>query len=139
MGDRGQVHMKDLGVWLYTHWSATELPDLVRKSLGRSRGKDVPNLPFKEGGRWDDPEYLTRIIFCDMLEGDLEGLTGYGIGKDQHGDVYRVIEIQCPARHLEQEDRIRVLRGDKGETVRWEGSFDEFINSDINWYEDEED
>jgi len=40
-----------------------------------------------------DAEYLTRIIFSSMIEQDVRGSTGYGIGNHQHGDVYRVITV----------------------------------------------
>jgi len=53
MGDRANVRIKDSGgtFHLYTHWSGTELPETVRQAL--LRGKD----------RWDDEQYLSRIIF----------------------------------------------------------------------------
>jgi hypothetical protein len=84
MGDRGQVHIEDTGVYLYTHWGATSLPSVVSDALARD-------------ARWNDPEYLTRIIFDEMtgLEGET---TGYGIGQEQHGDVYRVVHIDCSER-----------------------------------------
>ena len=82
MGDRGQVFIADEGIYLYTHWGATELIDLVRVSLAKR-------------DRWDDPEYLARIIFCAMIKGDEDGTTGYGIGTTKHGDIWRLITINC--------------------------------------------
>ena len=55
MGDRGQILIKDSGVYLYTHWCGYELQGVLKTAL--ERGEE----------RWDDPEYLTRIIFCQML------------------------------------------------------------------------
>jgi len=81
MGDRGQVHIEDTDVWLYTHWGARDLPNTVADAIGRNE-------------RWHDPEYLTRIIF-DEMTGEDTGATGYGIGNAQHGDVYRVVHINC--------------------------------------------
>ena len=68
MGDRGNIIVKDNGseVYLYTHWSGSDLPEVVQKSL--QRGRD----------RWNDGQYLARILFCDMLDGD-KGTTGFGI------------------------------------------------------------
>lgn len=68
MGDRGNIIVKEgcSEVYLYTHWSGSDLPGIVSKSL--RRGKD----------RWNDGPYLARILFCDMLNGD-NGLTGFGI------------------------------------------------------------
>jgi len=87
MGDRAQVHIvanKDKeynhDVWLYTHWHGTGLVNVVSRAISR-------------GERWNDAEYLTRIIFSEMVKEDVRGDTGYGIGNHQHGDVYRVITI----------------------------------------------
>ena len=81
MGDRAQVHIVDTDVWLYTHWGGRELPTVVAEALGRRE-------------RWNDPEYLARIIFEEMT-GDDDGPTGFGIGEAQHGDVHRVVHINC--------------------------------------------
>jgi len=87
MGDRAQVHIvahkgKEYNhdVWLYTHWGGVSLPDVVAHAISR-------------GERWTDAEYLTRIIFSEMIIDDIRGETGYGIGNHQHGDVYRVITV----------------------------------------------
>ncbi|MDH2900563.1 MAG: hypothetical protein PXY39_06285 [archaeon] len=81
MGDRGQVLIKDSGVYLYTHWTATSLGKDVAKAL--TRGYD----------RWDDHEYLARIIFCEMVSGSLMDILGFGIGTQQHWDVWRLITV----------------------------------------------
>ena len=91
MGDRGQVHIVDEDVWLYTHWGASELVDDVKAALAKK-------------WRWSDPEYLARIIFCQMLHGDLDGETGYGIGREKHGDVWRVVEINCEKQTVTVKD-----------------------------------
>lgn len=57
-------------IYLYTHWDGSDLARILKAAL--SRGKD----------RWDDPPYLTRIIFCQMIQGDVEGLTGFGISTE---------------------------------------------------------
>lgn len=67
-------------VYLYTHWGQYTLEDAVKEAL--KKGED----------RWDDPEYLARIVFQQMLDGDT-GTTGYGIGNEVHGDVDLVIEL----------------------------------------------
>lgn len=87
MGDRAQVHIEDTGVYLYTHWGATNLPTTVANALGRD-------------ARWNDPEYLARIIFDEMTEGSHGSETGHGIGMEQHGDVYRVVHINCAEREM---------------------------------------
>ena len=105
MGDRGQVFMSDEGVYLYTHWAATELVETVQAALARHE-------------RWDDPEYLARIIFCEMVKGDDDEATGYGIGSNKHFDVWRVVEVCCVP------ETVKVV--DDGITA-FDGSFEEFL------------
>ena len=70
MGDRANVRIdngKDNKVFLYTHWIGSDLPIIVQNALARRT-------------RWDDPQYLARIVFCEMLVGSPEGeTTGFGI------------------------------------------------------------
>lgn len=94
MGDRAQVHIvanKDKeythDVWLYTHWGGTGLIEVVAHAISR-------------GERWQDSEYLTRIIFSEMIERDIHGSMGYGIGNHQHGDVYRVITVDVDEQEI---------------------------------------
>ena len=84
MGDRGQVKIICEGspdLYLYTHWGAESLPAVVASALDRGRG------------RWDDEEYLNRIVFSEMIQGYVMEETGFGIGFHEHGDVWRVVEI----------------------------------------------
>ena len=61
MGDRGTVEIH--GVYLYTHWGASDLIDVVREALAKK-------------WRWDDESYLARIIFDTMLDGSHGTETG---------------------------------------------------------------
>jgi hypothetical protein len=85
MGDRAQVKIifedgKD--IYFYTHWGGSELVNDVANAL--VRGMD----------RWGDEEYLARIIFCEMVQSNVMGDTGFGIGTEEHGDLqHPVIEI----------------------------------------------
>jgi|SRR5688500_2167492 len=69
MGDRANIVVKDGAskVYLYTHWSGFDLGDTLKEAL--ERGED----------RWNDGQYLTRIIFEEMIKEDLGSNTGYGI------------------------------------------------------------
>ena len=69
MGDRGNIIVKDgeSKVFLYTHWSGSDLPDTIKAAL--KRGTD----------RWTDGQYLARILFCEMIGGDIASTTGFGI------------------------------------------------------------
>lgn len=72
MGDRANIVIEaDQGmfpapVFFYTHWSGYWIkPDLQRALV---KGRD----------RWNDSQYLARVIFCEMIGTD-QGITGYGI------------------------------------------------------------
>lgn len=69
MGDRGNIVL-DYGdsrrIYLYTHWNRHDIKDVLRTSLARARD------------RWDDPPYLARIIFDDLIDGDRD-TTGFGL------------------------------------------------------------
>ena len=71
MGERGQILIKDTGVYLYTHWTGYRLKNILQESLSKK-------------WRWNDEDYLTRIIFDVMKDGDTTGETGYGIGGKKH-------------------------------------------------------
>ena len=83
MGDRGNVVCYDGrgNVWFYTHWRGSELPELIKTAL--QNGKD----------RWDDPQYLNRIIFSEIVKGDEDDTDGYGISSfigDNENPIVRV-------------------------------------------------
>lgn len=115
MVDRGQVKIS--GVYLYTHWDATELIENVQRALAKR-------------WRWHDHEYLARIIFDEMkLTGKIVqkeygtvavcdvGETGYGIGSEQHADICRLIEITA-------DNKVIVTDCDK---EIFNGSFEDFL------------
>lgn len=110
MGDRGTIVIDDTGVVLYTHWSAHALPKTLARALGRE-------------ARWNDPSYLTRIIFDEMVGGDTS-TTGYGIGDTVPGDAWRAIHVDCSEQTIEFAEDIG-FRADEhgGETY----SFAEFV------------
>jgi hypothetical protein len=89
MGNPAQVHVighqeteYSHDVWLYTHWDADRIINTVSQALQREE-------------RWKDPEYLTRIIFSEMIKDNVSGSTGYGIGSHQHGDVSGIITVDA--------------------------------------------
>lgn len=69
MGDRGNICMTDgdNNIYFYTHWSGSDLFEILQSALKRGEP------------RWDDASYLARIVFCEMIKEDVDGLTGYGI------------------------------------------------------------
>jgi hypothetical protein len=68
-------------IYLYTHWGAEHLEDVLRDALVRGRS------------RWDDPPYLARIIFSEMIRDELLDTTGYGIAPYVMDDEFPTIEV----------------------------------------------
>lgn len=89
MGDRANVyvhHGADPGVYLYTHWTGTQLPEMVRTALKRA-----PE-------RWGDDQYLNRIIFFEIDGRDTAGAAGLGISAQWSGDVHRIVDVDTAAQ-----------------------------------------
>jgi hypothetical protein len=97
MGDRANVAIvfdKGQKVYFYTHNYGNELPALVHKAIARRQ-------------RWDDPAYLARIIFCEMLQDDdiRQQETGFGISLSPANDrQYPVIMVDTINQTIETED-----------------------------------
>lgn len=89
MGDRANVEVVQHGpegakgsVFLYTHWFGTELPKTLQRALKRRE-------------RWDDEQYLARIIFCEMVGKDIKGETGFGISSFVGDGGRWVLTVDC--------------------------------------------
>ena len=69
MGDRAviEIHQEGGTVCLYSHSDGLHLRKVLAKALNRG---------FH---RWDDQQYLTRIIFSEMTKGHEMATIGYGI------------------------------------------------------------
>jgi len=83
MGDRANVKISDRysgDLYLYTHWAGTELPETVQRALKRRE-------------RWDDMPYLARIVFCEMVKGNEDGATGFGISAKPCDGDDRIVEV----------------------------------------------
>ena len=81
MGDRSQIAIKQENgtrIYLYSHWGG-DTRAVLRRALSRE-------------ARWNDSEYLARIIFQAMIGGDTE-TTGFGISATQHGDISYPIPV----------------------------------------------
>ncbi len=92
MGDRGNiVFHEDYGdgvIYFYTHWSGSELPNIVASAL--SRGEN----------RWDDDIYLARILFSELIKNDVLDETGYGIYTKQ-GDGGTEVFVYASEKEVE--------------------------------------
>lgn len=71
MVNRAQVLMNSTGVYLFTHDNGDKLESIVKKVLQTKQG-------------WEDPEYLTRMVFTQMTKGSKNIKDGFGIGTRYH-------------------------------------------------------
>lgn len=90
MGARAQVLIKDTGVYLYTHWGAETIQDVVKATV-------------KQGWRLQDAEYFTRILFENMIaeHGEAGTETGFGIGTSQHSDIEKLVIVDNGERLIQ--------------------------------------
>jgi len=75
-------------VYFYTHWHGAELPRLVQRALGRRQ-------------RWDDPAYLARIIFSEMIRDDVGGETGFGISLEVQDNEYPLLVVDARRNNMQ--------------------------------------
>lgn len=102
MGDRANVFVRNSGptegVFLYTHWSGSDLPSIVQEAL-------------KKKWRWDDDAYLARIILDTMTELSHGEETGYGISIRPPDGSDRVVYIDPSNQNIgftSADSRVRV-------------------------------
>lgn len=111
MGDRANVVVKeaDEQVCLYMHWNGHKLPGVLQTAL--KRGAD----------RIDDFQYLTRIIFCDMVRGHENDLTGFGITQKIHAGDRQIITVDLDKNTVAINEKAPILITDfvKLESVSW--------------------
>lgn len=111
MSTRAQVYMKETGVYLYRHSDGYDLPNTVRDALLRKQ-------------RWDDAEYLARIIFSEMIRDRLDDETGYGIGVELHEDIQYLVTVDT------EEQTVKVETGfDPDWNTLTEEPFEDFIQN----------
>jgi hypothetical protein len=83
---KGQVHIEDENVWLYTEYEGYDIRNIVCKALRRGKSS------------WNNPEYLARIIFSEMIRDHIDDTKDYGIGTRKHSGVEWSIEIGCQSQ-----------------------------------------
>jgi hypothetical protein len=122
MGDRANIFVADdeyesgspVGVFLYAHLGSDALPLLLKAVLKRQQ-------------RWDDPSYLARIIFCEMVRGDEAGETGYGISARLGDNEHAVTAVDCGARHVSFCHPDILVSDGIGPAARASFTFDEYV------------
>lgn len=94
-------------VCLYSHWGGEEIVNTTKEGMSKGRG------------RWNDPSYLARILFANMIRSDIDSETGFGIYAGCFGDGdNNVIVIDTAERTVKHFNR--------GKVKAW-GSFEEFV------------
>lgn len=115
MGDRANIRFdveNEPSMYFYTHWSGSELPFTLQKALKRGES------------RWEDEPYLARIIFCEMVDEDVLGITGYGLATFLGDNSYPVIVVKATKQ--------RVILLDVSEKIQLQSwTFTEFCGLDI--------
>lgn len=93
MGDRGniEIRQKSGSVFFYTHWSGSSMKETLATAL--ERGSD----------RWQDASYLARIIFCDLIDGQERGTTGFGIDIAPNDNEYPILVVDADKRTVHEE------------------------------------
>ena len=106
MGDRANIKLVDgdSTVFLYTHWDGSVLPGTLQRALAKKE-------------RWDDGQYLARIIFQEMLGTD-EGTTGYGISSIVGDGDDRILTVDISGQTVSARD------------AKW--SFSDYLNIDAS-------
>lgn len=122
MGDRGNIVIKQNDrnqsapyLYFYTHWAGSEIARTLQDAL--KRGKD----------RWDDEQYLSRIIFCEMIKGDVLKTDGYGISTYMGDNEHDFLVVDSNKQTVS-----RVKEGDPGATPEKTWSFEDFVNLKVS-------
>lgn len=94
-------------IYFFSHWKGENLIVDLHRAL--TRGKD----------RWYDPEYLNRIIFCDVVRNDEQGLTGYGLSTYLMDSDYPLLTVNHKTQTVEIGE---------GGAAALKYSFEDFVN-----------
>lgn len=83
MGARGNIISKDNNeqVVMYSHWMGSEIPSIIKTVLSRKE-------------RWNDYQYLNRMLFEEMIKNDIGSSTGFGISNQRYdGGADYVVDV----------------------------------------------
>lgn len=89
MGDRGNIavigHDTRDQVWFYGHWSGHRMPAVLQQAVREGKG------------RWQDPSYFARIVFCRLLPPDDRYFeeTSYGISTGIGDNEHPIMVADC--------------------------------------------
>jgi hypothetical protein len=107
MGTNAQCFIKDTGVCLYQHWDGQTLMNKVVKAVN---GIGM--------NRQNDPSYLTRIIFCEMIKDYDDEELGFGIDKIRNQKIDFLVTVDCENKIITESNKHKVIRTVKMESKR---------------------
>lgn len=95
-------------IYLYTHDHAAKLTNDVYSALAARL-------------RWDDADYLSKIIFCHMVPIECwQEDKGYGIGTQMYADINLLITVDTVRQQL-------TITSAKDKTFYYQASFHDFV------------
>ena len=112
MGDRGNIKFVGTGpspIYFYTHYEGSELDAILRRGLDNGRN------------RWNDAQYLARIVFCAMVVDNVDGETGYGISTQLYDNEHPILVVDAINGKVYRETESGARRDDR------EWTFAEFL------------
>jgi len=111
MGTSSQVCLEteDGPVYLYKHYDGHKVMADVQKALSMKL-------------RWNDPHYLARIIFEQMISETTDKECGYGIGLKEVANISLLVVVDC--------DRKEVTI--KKKPLEFKMSFDQYIKAVVS-------
>jgi hypothetical protein len=117
MGDRANIYVVDTddathGIYLYSHWGGEKfLTTDLRKALEFGRG------------RWNDPQYLTRIVISQIFMDSHDALTGAGVSTEIGDNSHHVTILDVHAGQVGW-----AAAGSERDRNAWRGmaTFDQF-------------
>jgi hypothetical protein len=111
----GQVEIigPDGRVYLYTYHTAHTLVSEVYDALSQQK-------------RWDDPDYLSKMVFCRMIPLECwKEETGFGIGTQLYADVNLLVTLDTVKQTI-------TIQSASNLHDKFHMSFSEFIDSYVN-------
>lgn len=106
MGDRGNIKLvygNGASVYFYTHWSGSSLDQIITAAL--QRGRD----------RWTDPSYLARILFCELVKGQEDSTTGFGISTQVEDNEHPIPVLDLEKRTIDGIPYHHYMEGNRGQ------------------------
>lgn len=117
MGDRGNIVLRydDGGtkkdIYLYSHWGGSKIAKTLQSALAKRM-------------RWDDPIYLGRIIFDELIGNQQGKETGFGLSPYMGDNEHDLLIVYMDEQRIEQVEEDETIP-----VAKW--TFEEFVKSDF--------